>query len=259
MASTLALTVTQQPATVPPSIRITVTETGSPSVGTVTVQRTDPDGTTSPVRTTDGAPLPLSGGIANVTDYELPYGYTVTYRVAAGNNPSTTARLDVPDVWLTAIGVPSQSQQIQLVRMASRQRAANRGLMQPIGRKNPIAISDGVRSGASGDLVVRTITDAQRRALDRLLDDSQVLLLNIPSVKDFGVDPCYVSIGETQEDRVMRFGAEQRREWTLPYQIVDRPGGGSRAQYIYADLSAQYATYAAIPAGTTYAQLSAGT
>jgi hypothetical protein len=258
--STLALTLTQQPATVPPSVRITVTETGSPSAGPVTVVRTDPDGLTRPVRTPDGNPLPISGGTATVTDPELPYGVGVVYSIAAANNPTASTMLDVADVWLTHLGVPSRSVMLPLIaEFADREQDTGAAVLPVLDRDQPIVISGAARPSETGGLVVQTSTSAELVALKAVLADDSVLLLNVPPSLGYLEPTAYVSVGAIKAARLVDYGPEPRRLWTLPYTVVGRPAGGSRAQVTHADVSARYGGWTGIPAGTTWAQIAAGT
>lgn len=255
MAATFTLTATAQPTTTPPSVRLAITETGTPVIASVMVQRLDPDGQTRPVRTPDGGLLAISGGTASLVDNEPPYGSAVTYTVAAGNNPTATATVTSTRAWLTHLGAPNKSVPLTVVSLKERQRTADRGVFDILGRANPVIVSGGARSGASGTLIVRTTTAAERAAMDAVLDDSQPLLLNVPAGKSWGINALYVSIGDSTEARLLDYGPEQRRHWTLPYTVVDRPAGNTRAPVTWADVAAKYPTWADIPAGTTWAQL----
>lgn len=259
MPSTLAIGLELQPTTTPPSVRVTVTETGTPSVGSVVVQRIDPDGGTRPVRTPDGGALVVSGGIAGpVTDSELPYGAPVTYTVAANNNPTASVTLAADAVWLTHPGVPFRSMPVLVQDIGDIDRDPERSLLQPIGRARGVAITAGVRNGESGQLSVLTQTDVEAAAMRALLDDSSVLLLNQSPGRALGLRYRWISVGKYTEKRVNRLATDPLRIFVLPFDDVDRPGGGTRAQITWADIAAKYATWADIPAGTTWAQLAAG-
>lgn len=260
MPSTLGLALTPQLATTPPSYRVTVSETGSPSVGSVTVLRTDPDGLTRPVRTTDGGPLPISGGTATVTDNEVPFGVPVTYSIAVNNNPTIAGNLQVPEAWLIHLGVPSKSVMLPTIaELTDREQDTAAVVLQPMDRPRPLTIAGSSRPSETGGLVVQTSTSSELVAMRALLDDDSVLLFNVPPSLGYLEPTAYVSIGRARAARLVDYGPEQRRLWTLPYQVVDRPAGGTRAQVAHADVSARFARWSDISAGTTWAQIAAGT
>lgn len=252
--STVTFTVTLQPSTVPPSVRIDVTDSNGTPETSATVQRIDLDGQTRPVRTSDGGPLILSGGAGTVIDYECPYGAPITYQVVGAASTVQTA-LPADQVWLVDPGVPAQSMPLVIATMGDRARAAGSSRLTVLRRKYPVAISSGIRSAPTGQMIVRTVSEGDMNALGQLLDNSTVLLLNVPADLGYGFRTAYLDIGDTTEARLVNFGREQRRHWTLPYQQVDRPGGGNRAAITWATIAAEYATWADIPKGTTWAAL----
>lgn len=258
MTATLTVTATEHPETSPPSVRLDVTATGTPTVTEVLVARTDVTGHTYPVRTSDGDLLPLSGGVATLWDYEAPYGTTSTYQVSAtgATSGTDTALLDVSSVWLVHAGVPGQSMPIAVHTVPDLTRAVEQGVFRVIGRRDPVVVSGGARILPSGTLGVLTSTAAERRALDLLLDDASPLLLNVPDSKGWELGPCYISVGDVTETRVSRFAGEPLRVWQLPFQVVGRPSGGSQALRTWATVAAEYPTWADLAAtGLTWAEL----
>lgn len=260
MPSTLAIALVQQMNTTPPSVRVDVTETGTPSVGTVTVLRTDPDGLTRPVRTPDGGPLAISGGVATVTDFEVPYGAAVTYSIAANNVPTVSGSLGETDAWLTHLGVPSRSVKLLVIaELADREQDTGAAVLEVMDRARPIIISGATRPAETGGLVVQTTTADELTAMRALLADDAVLLLNMPPSLGYLEPTAYVSVGRLRAARLVDYGPEPRRLWTLPYRVADRPAGGTRALVTHADVSARFARHSDIPAGVTHAQIAAGT
>lgn len=271
----LNMTVTPEPDAEPPRLRIDITDTGSPAITAVTILRLDADGRYRRVRTSDDGPLPISGGGATVYDYEpLGYGTQVTYSTDQVGGPTAVAVLDVDDIWLIHPGVPSRSVRVDSVsKLGPRARAVQQGKFVVLEREDPVMVTGGARSTPAGLLGVRTATDAQRRAMDLLLDDASPVLLNIPVGKRWGFDSSYLAIGDTDEDRPVRYGPVPLREWALPYQVISRPTGGTQAAIIWNDVAtrgaddytaqagSQYMTWQAIAdAGvTSWAELSAPT
>lgn len=257
--ATLTVTATEHPETTPPSVRLDITASGTPTVTSATVFRTDVGGRTYPVRTSDGGALPVSGGVATLWDYEIPYGTTSVYSVAAtgATTVTDTALLNVTSPWLVHPGVPSRSRPISVAEFGEVVRTADRGVFAVIGRSDPIAISGGARNAGAGVLEVWTDTDSERVALELLLSDSTPLLLNMPASLSWGVESCYVSIGDVTAARPVVYAGQPRRDWSLPYQIVSRPAGGSQSLRTWATVATEYATWADVAAtGLTWAELS---
>lgn len=256
--ATLTVTATEHPETTPPSVRLDVTATGTPTITSVTLSRTDPSGRAYPVRTSDGGPLVLSGGVATVWDYEIPYGTTSTYQASAtgATSGTDTALLSVSDVWLVHPGVPSRSMAVSVADFGEVVGAADRGVFAVIGRSDPVVISGGARNSDAGVLELWTDTDPERVALKQLLSDSATLLLNVPASLGWGVDTCYISIGDVTATRPVVYAAQPRRDWSLPYQVVARPSGGSQALRTWATVAGEYATWADLAAtGLTWAEV----
>lgn len=257
----LRLTATVEPGTRPPRIRLDVADDRHTPATQVTITRRDPDGRSYPVRTGDGGPLPLSGGTGTIYDYEAPYGAGVTYTADVTGATAATAELDIDDVWLIHPGVPARSVQIRITSLPEEDQPTASTLYQILGRQDPLPISSGARPLPSGPMGLRTTTDAQRRALKLLCSDDAVLLLNIPPSKPWGWDACYVSVRDLKAARTVAYGRFPYREWSLPIQVVERPGGGTQAAVTWASVAAQYPTWQSIiDAGiTTWAELAAPT
>ena len=259
--ATIALTATVQPANWPPRVKIDVTDTGTPAINSVTVTRVDPAGNTSVVRTPTGGPLQLvtsgSTRVGTVYDYEVPYGVPVTY--STSERPAVvTPQRTVPEtrVWLVHPGVPDRSVPVIVAGLSERVRTVTRGVHRPMDRKNPIVITDGRRHSAEQTITVRTVSDSGRAAMDALLDDATVLLLNIPATKQWGMDACYIAVGDVTESRLVPWGQQPMRHWLLPFVVVDAPAGGSQSQWTWADVMATYSTWAQlIAANPTWADL----
>lgn len=255
------MTATAQPNTTPPSVLLSITETGTPYTTPLTVQRMDADGVTRKVRTPSGAGLDLSSGSATLTDYEYPYGTSVTYILAESTSTTTgTFSMDVLDVWLTHLGVPALSLTVEHAPGTDQDEtwALEQGVFPVLERSAPIVVSSGARQAPAMKLLVYAETDAERTALRQLLADGSPLLLNVSPSLGYGVSTSYVAVGNVTATRGVQLATSPLRILTLECQVVDRPEGGTRADYTWVDESAKYATWSAIPAGTTWAQLAAG-
>lgn len=250
----------------PARVRLNVTDTGSsPAYTQATVLRVNPDGRTSTVRTPDGNPLTLTtSGVTRVGlvyDYEAPYGLPVTYTTE--ENPATVSgqvTVNVAEVWLIHPGVPELSMPVELLAgsLAEEEWAVTQAAYWPLGREYPVVHTDGMRKAPTSSLLVSVdnLTDEARvRAVVR---DTSALLLNIPTSLDYGMDASYIAIGSVKNRRVTDIGGDAHRAIELPFQVVDRPAGGTQADRTYADLLV-YASYSALQASyATYQDVLSG-
>lgn len=251
MAQTITATV--DAGNVPPRVRIDVW-TDEPLNTAAIITRVDSAGTVTEVRTYDGNPLQLTpnGNVltASFYDYEMPYGQTVHYSdIERTTLTSGDVVVNVPDVWLINVGVPSLSMILSHIRpqsFADTTRAVSRGVFPVMGRSTPIVVTDGSRKSAESSMVVRTNTLTEFAALDALLADTSVLLLNVPASLNLGIGAAYISVGDISIARPSDIGSDELRDWTLPYTVVDRPVGGSQAQRTWADVVSENTTWSAV-------------
>jgi hypothetical protein len=259
--SVATVTATVDTVNVPARVRLDIADVGSPAFTTVTVTRHNPDGTVSPVRTTDGNPVPMSGGAGLVYDYEAPYGAAVTYStLETPANVTTPVTVPASQVWLIHPGVPSLSLPIRLGRgsFMSRVRAASQAVFKVLGRSTPLVYTDGARKSIASTLVALVQSAGQLAAMEALLADTSVLLLNVPTTLGYNFPTCYVSIGDVTEVPTTELVAETWLTLSMPFTVVDRPAGGTQAARTLADL-AVYATLADLAAAyPTLAAVAAG-
>jgi hypothetical protein len=87
---------------------------------------------------------------ATVYDYEAPFGQLVTYSTDASGGPSVTTTLDVADVWLGHLQVPSRSVRVPTVSdLGSRSDVPGRRACSTIlEREDPITATSGARQAA---------------------------------------------------------------------------------------------------------------
>jgi hypothetical protein len=263
--STITVTPTVELSNVPPRVRLDVVDSGTPAIFAATVVRLDPDGRTTEVRTADGNPLPLSTfGATRVGlayDYEAPFDQPVSYSTL--ENPATvSAEVTVNEtrIWLISPGVPALSMPVSLLAgsLQEEEWAVAQTVHWPMGRALPVVHTDGVRKAAASSLTVEIDTLEDLRGLTALLADTGPLLFNIPPSYGLGVDTCYIAVGAVRNARVTDIGSDPYRAVELPFQVVDRPAGGTQAQRTYADLLV-YPTYTALQAAyPTYAALLSG-
>jgi hypothetical protein len=125
--------------------------------------------------------------------------------------------------------------------------------------RRPLPV-DRRRPAPETSIVIRTDTLDDILAVVALTADAQTLMLNAPPALALGVTRRYISVGDITEERPSDIGQDAYRDWTLPYVVVDRPEGGSQAQWTLADIKATYADLATIKARfTTMADIQANT
>lgn len=255
---TVTVTPTVELSNVPPRIRLDVSASAGETSATVT--RLDPDGRTVPVRSSDGAPLPISGTTALLYDYEMQYGAAVSY--SSLQSPATvSAQVAVGEsrVWLIHPGVPELSQPLTVAELSERKRPVQQGVYRPMGRRYAVVQTDGQRKAPEFTLSIYTATGAERDAVEDLLEDAGTLLLNVPAGKGWGIGADYVAVGDSTESRYGRFLGYSDRRWDLPLVVVGRPFGGTQSQRTYVDVLATYTSYTQVQAAySSYFSLLAG-
>lgn len=261
MTATVTITPTPEPSNTPPRMKLDVTATGTPTVTSVTLSRTDADGTTRLVRTSDGGPLVLSAGAGTIYDYEIPYGEAVTYSLPEGSAPTADTQLDTGAVWLVHLGLPSKSVSVRFRRgsFQSETWSIDQGIFPILGREEPIVITGSTRVAAASSLTLAIDQAADLAALKNLLRDGSPLLLNADTALGYGIDTAYIAVSNVTVSRSVSILYNGNRDVELPYQVIARPAGGTRALYTWADVAVDYTTWSSIPAGKTWAQLAAGT
>lgn len=239
---------------VPPRVRLDVTD--SAGLSSVTITRLDPDSVYRKVRTSDDQPLPLSGGLATVYDYEAPFGYPVTYSTDQAGSPSVTVQVDSPRPWLIHLGVPSRS--VSPVHMLPGTDDAedwdiDQGVFQVLEREDPIVGTSGARLLPSSRLVVYSPTATDKAALRGLLSDGSPLLLNVPPSLGWGIDTCYIAVGRVTVSRPSPLLVHVQRSIELPYQQISRPAGGTQAWITWDDVATRSGDDYTAATGSTYA------
>jgi hypothetical protein len=106
-----------------------------------------------------------------------------------------------------------------------------------------VARSDGQRKARVFDLSVRTLTAADEDALDTLIDDDSVLLLQVATAGIYRSSYYWVSVGDVTQAPLIGH-MDGRWVWTLPCTEAARPAGLLQSQRTWADVVAENATWA---------------
>jgi hypothetical protein len=241
-----SVTVVPEPANSPPRILLNLTGfLGS----TVTIQRIDSSGNRSPVRLAN--PGTLNAGSWVGYDYEAPFNRPVRYEATATlvvtSDPVT---LTATRPWLIHPGVPALSQPVALTAPPTRTRETNQGVHSVLGRSTPIVITDGARRAPTFDLALHTDTLDAELALDTLLSDAAVLLLQITYPGVTRTDYWWVAVGSCTAAPMADFYHDDAEvaQWTLSCTVTDAPSGLLQSQRSWADLIAEEATWADVVA-----------
>lgn len=240
-----SLTATPEPGASPPRVLLEVTYAGQAEA---TVTRLDPDGVTRTVRL--AGPASLVSGVWVGYDYESHFNaattYTATTPVGAVTSNTVSLLVDVP--WLRHPGVPSLSIPVEVIPpLEERSHGVNQAVLQPLGRRYPIVVSDGRRKAATSSLTFRTVDEAEAAALKAVLDDVAVLLLDAPEDHGLGFVHEYLAFGELRERRFdPSFGPNPWRNWTVGYTVVGSPAGGQQAQRTWATVLAENGSWSQV-------------
>jgi hypothetical protein len=255
---TITVTPTVEAGNLPPRIRLNIT--AGTETSTVVV-RNNPDGTTTPVRTDTGVPLPISGGVGLLYDYEAPFGQPVSY--SSLESPTTVSNqvtLDIAQPWLIHPGVPALSMPISLRpgSLVEETAPVKQGVFYPMGRTTPVVVTDGSRKSSQGPWSSPPDRWTSWTRSAHCSPDLGPLLLNIPDGMGAGFPPSYIAVGDVKLTRWTDTVIDANRDVTLPFTVVDRPIGGSQSSRTYADLL-DFTTYAQLTADyASYTTLLAG-
>lgn len=175
----------------------------------------------------------ITGDEATVYDFEGGNDQTVHYRARALHDYSGlwAASAWVTDSsswespgqwWLKSVQNPALNLPVTVHSQQEISRPARQGRFQPLGAARAIVVSD-TQGPAQGTITFRCDTDAQAAALDLLLADQGVLLLQAPST-DHWTDR-YVKFGDLQRQRTSDKSYVEPTLNTLSWIEVDPPAG----------------------------------
>jgi hypothetical protein len=174
--STVTVVPTVDLTSTPPSVVLSVTDTGTPNLFATTVTRLDPDGVWRNVRTSDGNPLVLTTSGANrvgtLRDNEAPYGTPVTYStIESPSAVSSPVTVGETRVWLVDPGTPALSVPIEMRAgsFAEESWDVQQGIFWPMGRSTPVVQTDGARKAPASSVTVKIDTLAELADLRALL------------------------------------------------------------------------------------------
>lgn len=203
----------------------------------------------------DAERRPSTGGFV-VTDYELPLGVPITYRVEQFDSAGVSlgfvldmpAQVDIPFGWVVFSDPLAQDHAV-MVRAAdgfgnklSRHRPTE---IYRSGSDHTIALS-GVRGLLENvDLSCFTTTETEREALETIVGESLVLVRTMPGMRLPG--SLYVSVPDTVLDPIDAITYGDWDEWVLTGSQVSRPRIGTIIpSYTWQDVIDYYPTWSAL-------------
>lgn len=261
MATTLVATA--QPTNDPPRVKLDLTWTGA---STASVLRHDPDGRYRAVR--DGDPATVVANVWTGYDYESWLEESTTYTATVSSTTITSNAVTLTPTmssrstgWLRHPGLPSLSIEVELAGDGEPTYALSRAKLEPLGRSYPIVVTDGARKSKASAMKVRTYSLTEYQALLDILQDGAVLLLDVPPSRGWRITHQYMAIADAVPLPIVPSNPHTPwDEWSMPYDVVDRPAGGLTAARTYSTVLTDFASYTEVPATYgSYTALLAGT
>lgn len=249
----VTIVATPLPGASPPRNQINIAGTGGDLNAFFTLTRTDPDGRVRKVIIEPNSRL--ASGVWAGFDYHAPFNQAVTYQ--AKTTVSATAApvtLSVPVSWLIHRTNPALSIQVDKVMAISDRVAASTASPHfAFGAEFPVTRNEGVRRARTGSLTVQVTSRARQAAMESLLHDSGVILMNLTLGAGVGwLDETWAWIqpGDLTFNNPGAWAYYPTRNITFPYQVVDVPAGAIAPIWTYATLLADVAnipSYASMP------------
>jgi hypothetical protein len=225
------------------------------------IYRITPDGT----RAVRNALNKAGAGALNAADYETPQNQALSYiAVVTDGTLSKTSSIAVvsgtidrgADV-LFGLTNPLATVPVNVVGIPDLATSPPQEVVRVVGRADPIVVSD-VRSYPTGTLMLATVDDAERLAINSILAGGSILAFS-PRYPTYGFDDVwYLSIGGVAEKRASEVVTDPAREWDLAFQRIAPPPADfiGPAFATWNDIYVSGDTWGAIlPAGTTWLQI----
>jgi len=249
----MALTATAEPA----ARNVRLDYTAPAGAATVTFSRIGPSGVPATVRNWDRATVVPGAVIAR--DFEVPIGVALTYTAQAFNAAGavidtqtatiTLAGQGCTDTWLNDLARVGNTMQVQLEALAELAYPVPTSVHEIITRRAPIVSSD-IAHTPSFDVSILTDTLGDRDRARAILGNGIPVLLRTPPEQ--GIGNLYLSVLDFAEQRIVTTGSVPARRFVVSGRQVQRPDAALYAPIgpaVYADVKAEFATYADLKAG----------
>lgn len=255
----MPITVTPQPTNSPPRFAISIASSDGSAITAASLVRTANGVTVSTRVQPAPGPSPLL-----VYDYEAPWETGVVYTAtitrtggAVETVAAAAATLAPAYPWLIHPTTPALSlildqrdfDRMGVVSIGDESRAALTVKHRILGSEYQIVTKTGPRAAPTLPLAIAVVSATERAALVSLLRDQTPLLIQVPASWGWDFDTGYYDVGDVGGARLLQYGGEVRRTYTLPLERVDAPAGAQQAIRTWANVLAQNATWAAVAAG----------
>jgi hypothetical protein len=239
---------TPEPLNDPPRVKLQIDNwTASASVS---IFRHDPNGAITPVRLAEAVnPFLLdAGGDGIMYDYEAWFEDSFSYEAKEALNTLTSSSitLDVSDVWLINPTRPLLSFKPDIQNDSEESYDADSNVYWPDRSQFPIIVSSGRRKSKSATMTFRTWTLVERDSLLAIMQYLDILLLNVPPSFAWDFSHQYMGFGKIDVKRLAEgynTAGQPYREYTVPYNVSDRPAGGVQAEWNFDGVFNAFATF----------------
>lgn len=220
-----------------------------------------------PVRGADR--VPAVGGYWAGSDHEQPLGSSVTYQAIGFTAAGATVLSSMVTVstegaahgiWLKAAGRPNLTTRLGLVEVGELGSATQGGVYNVVGGRGIAVAAAAGREGDTLSLTVRAASVADLEAVDALLDEHRVLLIQpIARVRPFRPGWWFVSAVSTS----LEVQVDRSDSWLIALSLTRTgvPAGGGQGVigWSWAAVTATYPTWtAAMAAHPTWFDLTRG-
>ena len=168
----------------------------------------------------------------SLADYEAPNGVDVDYRARAVHDYSgeyavsawatDDATLSSTSWWLKHPHRPDLNTTVEIRSFQAVQRAGRAGVFQPLGSSIAVVVADQARGAMTGQVVLKSFTQAAQDDLDTLLDTQATLLLQSPAGAG---GPDYIRFLDHARERVVDWQDASRVWDALGFVQVASPTG----------------------------------
>lgn len=222
--------------------RVAVSVSSSPAVtASLTITRTNADGTVHPVLT-DSEPVIITSWAGY--DYHAPFNEAVTYTAtASGQSGTSTAVFMVSDqAWLMHPSDPTKSLPVLLLQADETVKFASPAKTYAVlNRKLPVARTSAPRGGTQGNLKIKVASADVTAALDLFADGGPLLLNGIWGANDYGWK--WVLPGELSVTNPAGFVDFPFRWFLTSYVEITDPDANIVSPWNYDAVAAAYADY----------------
>lgn len=192
---------------------------------TVTIQRITETGSVT-VRGAKDADI--ASGVFYISDYEIPQAISYTY-VASVSDGSTVASTDQVDTvgidrggdYIAAVAAPFSGTLINVESLTQEDLETQSDRVVVLGRPDPVVVTFG-RTWMSGNLVLISLTDAERKALETIFSSGRLVMFS-PRIGVGYDEVLFLAPGDISVERVSKIAYEPARRWQVQVQRVAPP------------------------------------